>query len=363
MIIHILRRNFMKNNFGDFLKEKRQEKNLTQKDLANMLHVSESAISKWEKDVARPDISLLPILAEILGVSEHELITASIDRQSREEKLQAKKWRTLSFSWSLFFYIVYGLALLPCFICDLAINKSLTWFWIVFASLFLAFTFTNLPKLIKKHKLVFVPLSMLLALILLLGVCCIYSDGNWFWIPTLSVTLGWIIVFVPVFISKLKPFEKVRKFNDLISLGIDFLVLNILLIVVDFFTVTNNHSSHHWYLTIALPIVAIIYLIINLCVGIKFLKVNRFLKSGFILSLITFFCFVVPRFIKVKNADIMRELNETNPFTANFSNWSSTGGQINRNIHCIIFLSLLFLSLTFLTIGLILHFKKKHNSK
>ena len=144
----------MENSFGDFLKQKRQEKNLTQKDLANMLHVSESAISKWEKDVARPDISLLPILAEILGVSEHEIITASIDKQSRAEKIQAKKWRTLSFSWSLFFYIAYGLALLPCFICDLAINKSLTWFWIVFSALLLAFTFTNLPKLIKKHKII-----------------------------------------------------------------------------------------------------------------------------------------------------------------------------------------------------------------
>ena len=353
----------MENSFGDFLKQKRQEKNLTQKDLANMLHVSESAISKWEKDVARPDISLLPILAEILGVSEHELITASIDKQSRAEKVQAKKWRTLSFSWSLFFYIAYGLALLPCFICDLAINKSLTWFWIVFSALLLAFTFTNLPKLIKKHKLVLVPLSILSALILLLGVCCIYSEGNWFWIATLSVILGWVIAFAPAFISKLKPFEKVRKFNAFISIGIDFIVLNILLIIVDCFSVSDHHASNHWYLTIALPIVATIYLVINLCISIKFLKVNRFIKTSLVLFIINFFCYGVPRLIKVDNADVMRELGETNPFTANFSNWSSTGGQIDSNIHCIIFLSLLFISLTFLAIGIILYFKKKHNSK
>ena len=348
----------MENNFGDFLKQKRQEKKLTQKDLASKLYISESAVSKWEKNVARPDISLLPTLSEILEVSEHELITASIDRQSREEKLQAKKWRTLSFSWSLFFYIVYGLALLPCFICDLAINKSLTWFWIVFASLFLAFTVTNLPKLIKKHKLVFVPLSMLLALILLLGVCCIYSDGNWFWIPTLSVTLGWIIVFAPVFISKLKPFEKLKKHNDFISLGVIVIFLNILLIVVDFFTVNNNHASNHWYLNIALPIALIIYLIINVCVCVKFLKINRFLKTSIILSIINFFCYAVPRFIKVDNEDVMRELRETNIFQANFSNWG-LDGQIDKNIHCIIFLSMLLLTLIFLTVGLIYHFKSK----
>ena len=69
----------MENSFGWFLKQKRQEKNLTQKQLAKILFVTESAVSKWEKDVAHPDITLLPKLSEILGVTEHELITASVD--------------------------------------------------------------------------------------------------------------------------------------------------------------------------------------------------------------------------------------------------------------------------------------------
>ena len=139
----------MECKFGEFLKQKRQEKNLTQKDLAKALFVTESAVSKWEKNIAHPDITLIPKLSEILGVNEHELITASIDMQSREEKVQAKKWRVFSLSWSLFFYISYVIALITCFICDLAINKGLTWFWIVLSALLLAFTFTNLPKLIN----------------------------------------------------------------------------------------------------------------------------------------------------------------------------------------------------------------------
>ena len=115
--------------FGEFLKERRQELKLTQKSLAQNLFVTESAVSKWEKDVAHPDITLLPKLAKILGVSEHELITASIDEKSRQDKAQAKKWRALSRSWSLFFYIAYALTLIPCFICNLAIDKTLSWFW------------------------------------------------------------------------------------------------------------------------------------------------------------------------------------------------------------------------------------------
>ena len=63
----------MERSFGCFLRQNRQEKHLTQKELAKLLFVSEYAVSKWEKDVAHPDITLLPKLAQILGVTEHGL--------------------------------------------------------------------------------------------------------------------------------------------------------------------------------------------------------------------------------------------------------------------------------------------------
>ena len=53
----------------------RKEKNLKQDDLAQMLEVSPQAVSKWENDQTCPDISLLPKLAKILGVSVDELLS------------------------------------------------------------------------------------------------------------------------------------------------------------------------------------------------------------------------------------------------------------------------------------------------
>lgn len=348
----------MENSFGEFLKQKRIEKKLTQKELAKALIVSESAVSKWEKDVAHPDITLLPKLSEILGVTEHELITASIDKKSREEKVQAKKWRAFSFSWSLFFYISYALALIPCFICDLAINKTLSWFWIVLSALLLAFTFTNLPKLIKKNKLIFVPLSMYLALCLLLGVCCIYTGGNWFWIPALSVLFGLIIIFMPIYISKFKLFEKIRKFNDFVSVVIDFVALNILLIVIDLFAVSNGYANNHWYLKIALPITLGCYLFLNILLAVRFIKLNKLIKTSIILCLIDLL-YLIPPFLKFKNPELQKELaQDVNIFKADFSNWTSDV-TIDSNIHCIIALTLLGLAVLFLIFGLILHFKRK----
>ena len=348
----------MEKTFGDFLRQRRHEKNLTQKELAKLLFVTESSVSKWEKDVAHPDITLLPKLSEILGVSEHELITASIDNETREQKLQAKKWRTLSLTWSLFFYIAYGVALIPCFICDLAINKTLSWFWIVLSALLLAFTFTNLPKLIKKHKLIFIPLSMYLALILLLGVCCIYTKGNWFFIPSLSVLLGLTIIFTPIYIAKYDVFAKIRKYNDFISVAVDFVLLNVLLIVINDYTITNGYRNNWWYLKIALPIVLGVYLALNLLLSVRFLKINKFLKTSIVLFLIDLFMYLPPLFIKVKNPAIQKEIDDINIFKANFFSWE-VDVTLENNIHLILFLTLLFLSAVFLVIGLIRYSKSK----
>ena len=52
----------------------RKEKNLTQEELAQHIGVSPQAVSKWENDQTCPDISALPKLARLLGVSVDELL-------------------------------------------------------------------------------------------------------------------------------------------------------------------------------------------------------------------------------------------------------------------------------------------------
>lgn len=348
----------MGNSFGEFFKLKRQEKNLTQKQLAKKLFVSESTVSKWEKNAANPDISMLPKLCELLGVSEHELITASVDKKAREEKIQAKKWRTLSFTWSLFFYIAYGVALLPCFICNLAIDKTLSWFWIVLCSLILSFTFTNLPKLIKNYKLILLPLSSFLALCLLLGTCCIYTNGSWFFIASFPVFLGLAIVFVPIYIAKYPVFSKVKRYNDFVSVGIDFILINLLLIIVNSYTRINGVAP--WYFNTALPIVSIVYLIINLLMCVRFLRINKLLKTSFVLFFTMIITYLIPPLIKVKNTALQRELNDFNIFRADLSTWL-VDKTLENNVHLLIFLTTITIAIAFLVFGLIKQLKNKRS--
>ena len=59
---------------GAFIAQLRKEKAMTQKQLAELLNVSDKTVSHWECDETSPDISLLPTLANTLGVTVDELL-------------------------------------------------------------------------------------------------------------------------------------------------------------------------------------------------------------------------------------------------------------------------------------------------
>ena len=69
-------------NIGEFIKEKRKEKNLTQKELASKIGVTDKAVSKWETGLGCPDVSILEILSKELNCSILELLKG---REIKEE--------------------------------------------------------------------------------------------------------------------------------------------------------------------------------------------------------------------------------------------------------------------------------------
>ncbi len=73
---------------GRFIAQRRKELNLTQRELAEALHVTDKAVSKWERGAGCPDISLLEPLAEALGLSVDQLLTyqtAPAEQEPAEE--------------------------------------------------------------------------------------------------------------------------------------------------------------------------------------------------------------------------------------------------------------------------------------
>ena len=60
--------------FSDVIVELRKKQNLTQQDIANKLHITDKAVSKWERGLSYPDITSISKLANILGVDSSYLI-------------------------------------------------------------------------------------------------------------------------------------------------------------------------------------------------------------------------------------------------------------------------------------------------
>ncbi len=65
-------------NIGNNIKQLRQQKNLTQEQVAEGLGVSYQAVSKWENNANTPDIALLPEIAALFGVSIDALFSENI---------------------------------------------------------------------------------------------------------------------------------------------------------------------------------------------------------------------------------------------------------------------------------------------
>ena len=64
----------MKETFGQRFTRLRKDSGLTQEYIANKFNISAQAVSKWENDISLPDITILPDLSELFGVTIDELL-------------------------------------------------------------------------------------------------------------------------------------------------------------------------------------------------------------------------------------------------------------------------------------------------
>ena len=184
-----------KRSFGEYIRRKRQDLGLTQKELAETLFVTGSTVSKWERGLSYPDVSMVTAICAALHITEHEFFAACDDDQVHTQEQAAKRWRKMVAGMQWFFAVGYAVAIAACFICDLAVFHTLDWFWIVLTSLALAFCFTNLPAYVQKERVAVCLGAATACLMLLLLSCWFYVGGKWvlagLTITAVSLALPW----------------------------------------------------------------------------------------------------------------------------------------------------------------------------
>lgn len=181
---------------------------MTQKEFAEQLFVTESAVSKWERGMSYPDITLLQNICSVLDISEYELLNGGEDTKRRNAEKLAEKYLHLTRNYRIAQYIAYGLALLGCAIGNIASGHTLDWFFIVLTSVMAAASLTLAPALAAAHPkterykapLTFGAFTVSLELLLL--ACCVYTSGDWFLVAAAAVLFGMTLVFLPFLLPK-----------------------------------------------------------------------------------------------------------------------------------------------------------------
>ena len=335
-----------KKTFGSYIKAKRTEAELTQKEFADKLYVTESAVSKWERGLSYPDITLIMEICRILNVSERELLTASEDMQTRQQEKLAKRYLSLIKRIKIFQIIIYAVPLITCFIINLTTRGGLSWFFIVLTALMVCASLTLLPVFFEKKRGLITLAGFTGSLIALLAVCRIYAGGNWFIITVISVIFGLSVVFMPFVLRSLNLPSPLHRHKAVLSLGVNTILLFLMLFVADF------NVKGGWFLSIALPI-AVFWLILpwGFALIIRYAKINAFFKTAGCLavsSIIFYFNQII---------DMVLGLPYNFGINFNFNDWSAE--YLNSNVNAIIFFSLLGLAVIFCVVGIIKEITKK----
>ncbi len=135
---------------GKFITALRKANGMTQKDLAEQLNVSDKTVSRWERDEGVPDLAMIPVIAEIFGVTCDELlrgerkspaerkIMSEQEFESEEREVTAKgekqRQRLLKLTLSQYqnrTYIAIGISvvgMIVALICNLAFLKAVLGF-------------------------------------------------------------------------------------------------------------------------------------------------------------------------------------------------------------------------------------------
>lgn len=334
-----------KKTFGSFIREKRIEKGLTQKELAEQLYISESAVSKWEMAKSYPDITLIPDLCRVLEVSEHELIEGAVDTEYRELKKEARAYRRLSEGFFKGFTIAYLVAFAICIICDLAVNHRLSYSVIVFGAFLVAYSFVpTWIRFTKNHKLLMFVGTTYGSMLILFLICCICFHQNWFGIAALGVLLGYIPLFGPLLLKRYLPEEK-RKYILLIIVIMTCACLILLLLVIRITVVypLGTGLLISLYCFIPFLVIALVHL----------LPIRKSFRAAIDVAAAGALLYGLPWFL----VNVAKVKTDADHYQVDFTDWSHN---INGNINLICLLGFAAALIVLVIIGIV---RKKNETE
>lgn len=277
---------------GELISKLRKEKNMTQKELAQKLNITDKAVSKWERGMGYPDITTVPALAKLLGVSISELLLGERmeDENNKNQDLPDDIKKTDAIVTDVMEYaekthhqrvarancvaftvisIIFLIAIFVCVLCNVIISGKLDWSLYVVGSEVVTWIFIAPLLLKKKHGLI---LSLILFTILILPflqlIDYLVPKHNLvfpfaFPIVAISIVSIWLCVLLFTY----------TRIKRLYLISLSFIVIGVIdnLLLNNFVQSYFNHLSNE---NISVPITALSFGFIAIILFIIALRKN-----------------------------------------------------------------------------------------
>ena len=177
----------------------------------------DQACSKASADIVEEHLAECSDCTKLLeDMNSFNIEDAIVKERNEVINTQAKFFKRRS---ALAGAIIGGLFTLPILIClivDLASGSGLSWFFIVLAAMLIPVSLIVVPLMVPRNKGLWTLSTFTVSLLALLGVCCIYSRGDWFLTAALPVIFGLSVVFTP-FVVRTKPVAEKLGNNKLLA--------------------------------------------------------------------------------------------------------------------------------------------------
>ena len=257
-------------------------------------------------------------------------------------KQEACKFRTIRDTWFWVPTISYAVTLITCLICNLAVNHTLSWFFVVLAALICAFTFVpTVISFFETNKLLAFCVSTYLSICLLLFTCAVYTnDLSWFLTACIGVLMGYVLLFVPIFLSK----TNYSRYKFIISFTATF-VLTVLMMI-------HIRIWQPFMLGNAILMTAYGFVPVIICAAVCAFRLHGLFKAGICTTIsgISLYC-------ANHVATALFGPSFSSSYQVDLHNWEQ---YLNGNVQFIVLISLLFVSAVFFAIG---YFRDRKNKK
>ncbi len=185
------------------------------------------------------ECSVCSKMLEDMRKSESEINTEIIKERNEVLDKQAKFFKRRSVLAGSIIGGIFAIPILVCLIVNLATGAGLTWFFIVLAAMFIPASLTVVPLMVPENKALCTLGAFTASLLVLLGVCSIYTGGSWFAVAASAVVFGLTVIFAP-FVVRTKPIAKLLKNNKALAVVSAYTLTYILMMVCIGFSVGSD---------------------------------------------------------------------------------------------------------------------------